>query len=132
MAQKEVRGEGAEKVSPLNMMPAQFAEMGKKRIEDLVEAQTELFEKFQESNKQWLARLQLEANLASDLASKLTSVRSIPDAMTACQEWSGEHVKMMAEDGKHLFADVQKFMETGTRLLSNGWLHPGKGSGINT
>lgn len=126
MAQNEPRSEGAEKV-PLNVMPAEFAEMGKKRIEDLVHAQTELFEKFQESSKQWLARLQSEANLASDLASRLTAARSIPDAMTACQEWSSRHVEMMAEDGKHLFADAQKFMETGSRFLSDGWWRNGKG-----
>lgn len=130
MAQNEPRSEGAEKV-PFNIMPAEFAEMGKKRIEDLVHAQTELFEKFQESSKQWLARLQSEANLASDLASRLTSARSIPDAMTACQEWSSRHVEMMAEDGKHLFADAQKFMETGSRFLSNGWWRDGKG-GVGT
>lgn len=130
MAQKEPRSEGAEK-TPLSIMPFEFAEifaeMGKKRIEDFVNAQTELFEKLQESNKQWVARLQSEANLASDLASKVTAARSIPDAMTACQEWSSRHVEMMAEDGKHLFADAQKFMETGSRLLSNGGWQKGKG-----
>lgn len=123
----EPRSEGAEK-TPLNIIPIQFAEMGKKRIEDFVNAQTELVDKFQESNKQWFARLQSEANLASDLASKLTAARSIPDAMTACQEWSSRHVEMMAEDGKHLFSDMQKFVETGSRFLSNGWWHNGKGS----
>jgi hypothetical protein len=66
--------------------------------------------------------MQSEANLASEFASKLTTARSIPDAMTACQEWSSRRFEMMAEDGKHLFADTQKFIEAGARLVSNGWL----------
>jgi hypothetical protein len=40
--------------------------------------------------------------------------------MTACQEWTSWWFEMMAEDGKHLLADTQQFMETGARLMSNG------------
>lgn len=127
MTQKEPRSEGLEKASLFNL-PTELAAMGKQRIEDFINAQTELFEKLQESNKHWSERMQSEAKLASDLASKLTSARSIPDAMTACQEWSGRRFEMMTEDGKHLFSDSQKFMETGVRLLSNGWWSSGKGA----
>ena len=132
MAQKDSRSEGTDKVSPFNLMPTELATMGKQRIEDFVNAQTELLEKIQESNKQWFERVQSEANLASNLASKLTSARSVPDAMTAWQEWSSQHLEMMTEDGKHLFADAQKVMETGARLFSNGWGSNGKGGGLST
>ena len=40
----------------------------------------------------------------------------------ACQEWTSRRFEMIADDGKHLLADTQKFMETGARLVSNGWL----------
>ena len=75
-----------EKSSSPNLLPAEFAEMGKKRVEDFVSAQTELVEKLQEMNRQSFDRAQSEANLASELASKLTAARSIPDAMAAYQE----------------------------------------------
>ena len=75
-----------EKSSSPNLLPAEFAEMEKKRVEDFVNAQTELVEKLQEMNRQWFDRAQSEANLASELASKLTAARSIPDAMAAYQE----------------------------------------------
>jgi hypothetical protein len=39
--------------------------------------------------------------------------------MAIWQEWAGRRFEMMAEDGKHLFADTQKFMETGTSLVSS-------------
>jgi Phasin protein len=121
MAEKLSRAEGTAQPLPFSLMPAEFAEMGTKRIEDFAGAQEELFNRFQESNRQWFERMQTETTLASEFASKLTAARSIPDAMTVCQEWSGLRFEMMAEDGKHLLADAQKLMQTGARLLSNGW-----------
>ncbi len=122
MAQKESQSERTEKSSLPNLVPAEFAAMGKKRMEEFANAQTELLDKLQEANRQWIGRMQSEANLASEFAAKLTAARSIPEAMTACQEWTSRRFEMMAEDGKHLLADTQKFMETGARLLSNGWM----------
>lgn len=104
--------------------------MGKRRIEDFVNAQTDLLEKLQASNRQWFDRMQSEANLASEFASKLTAARSIPDAMTACQEWANRRFEMMAEDREHMLSDCQKFTETGAHLLWNGW--QSKSSGVST
>ena len=116
-----------EKSSSPNLLPAEFAEMGKKRVDEFVNAQTELVEKLQEMNRQWFDRAQSEANLASELASKLTAARSIPDAMAAYQEWASRRFEMMAEDGKHLLADTQKLTEAATHLLPNGSLFKGGG-----
>ena len=127
MVQKESHTERTEKSSLPNLMPTEFAELGKKRIEEFVNTQKELVEKFQEMNRQWFDRAQAEANLASELASKLTAARSIPDAMAAYQEWASRRFEMMAEDGKHLLADTQKFMEAATHLLPNGSLIKGSG-----
>jgi len=40
--------------------------MRKKRVQDFVNAQTELLDKLQETNRQWFDRLQSEASLVSD------------------------------------------------------------------
>jgi DNA topoisomerase VI subunit B len=127
MAQKESHAERTEKSSLPNLMPTEFAELGKKRIEEFVNTQKGLVEKLQEMNRQWFDRAQAEANLASELASKLTAARSIPDAMAAYQEWASRRFEMMAEDGKHLLADTQKFMEAATHLLPNASLIKGGG-----
>ena len=108
-----------EKSSPPNLISAEFAAMGKKCIDEFVNMQTELLGNLQETNRQWFDRAQSEATLASELGTKLTAARSIPDAMAACQEWSSRRFEMMVKDGKHLLADTQKFMETGSRLMSN-------------
>ena len=115
--------------SALSSMPAEFAAAGRKRMEEFTRAQTELIDRLQQANRQWIERMQSEANLASEFAAKLSAARSIPDAMSVCQEWTSRRFEMMADDGKHLLADTQKFMEATTRLLSNGWPTERPGAG---
>ena len=128
MAQKEPHTERIGKSLSINLIPTEFAEMGKKRIEEFVNMQTELLNELQETNRQWFDRAQSEANLASEFASKLTAARSIPEAMATCQEWTSRRFEMMAEDGKHLLADTQKFMEAVARVMPNGSLIKGGGA----
>ncbi len=104
--------------------------MGKKQIDEFVKMQTELLGRLQETNRQWFDRAKSEADLASEFVGKLSAARSIPEAMTTFQEWSSRRFEMMAEDGKHLLEDSQKFMETGAHLLSTGW--PTKNGGGST
>jgi hypothetical protein len=130
-AQSESYAERTQKSSPPNLIDPELAAMGKKGVEEFANAQRELLTMLQETNRQWLDRMQSEAKLASEFAMKVMATHSIPDAMTACQEWTSRRFEMMAEDGKHLFADVQKIMETGTRLLSSGWHGNGRG-GVST
>jgi hypothetical protein len=131
MAQKESHAERAEKSSPTYPFTFSFAELaaiGSKRIDELAKLQTELLDQLQTSNRQWLDRARSEADFASEFGSKVTAARSIPEAVTACQEWAGRRLELLAEDSRILFADAQKFMETGVRLLSNGWPTNGGGS----
>jgi|SRR6516162_2456562 hypothetical protein len=120
MPQKESYTDQAEKL-PSNLLSPESVTMGKKNIEELLNVQKELFENLQETNRHWLECVQSEAALASKFATKLTTTRSVPDAMTTCQEWTSRQIEMMAKDSKLLIADTQRFMETGARLLSSGW-----------
>ena len=126
MTQKETQR--SEKSSSSNLMPTEFVEMGKKGVEEYASIQREVLEKLQETNRHWFDRAEAEANLASEFATKLTAAHSIPEAMSACQEWTCRRFEMMAEDGKHLFADTQKFMEAAGRLLPTGSLINGGGT----
>jgi hypothetical protein len=119
LTQKEAHTERTEKSALPNLIRVAATE--KKYFELLAKAQTELFNKLAETNRQWLDRMQVEANSVSEFASKLTASRSIPDAMTACQEWANRCLEMMAEDRKHVLDDYQRFAETGARLLATGW-----------
>jgi hypothetical protein len=113
-----------EKAFPFSFDTSEFAALGKKRIEAFVNAQAELLEEIQETNRHWMDRFQSEANLASEYASKLSSVRSIPDAVAVSRDWATQYFQRLAEDGKHLADDTRRFMETGARMFSNGFERP--------
>ena len=129
MAQRESYAERTEGLAAPNLtMFPEMAEMGKKRVEDFVDAQKEMVNKLQETNRHWLDRMQSEAKITSDCANKVMAARSIPEAMMAWQEWANRQLEMTAEDAKHLVADSQKFVEASTRLLSSGVSGTGRSS----
>jgi hypothetical protein len=126
MAQKQQHSSQQPELSSLfRRVPTEFGELGKKQIEAFSNAPSELLNNLQQINKHWVGRMQSEANIASELVSNLTAARSIPDAMTACQEWTSRRLEMMVEDGQHVLADTQKLIESGTHFLGNGWLAKG-------
>jgi uncharacterized damage-inducible protein DinB len=129
MAQKETAGRSESMAASASAKSQEFAEMGRKRIEDFVNAQTELLGHLQEANREWMERMQSEASLASDFAAKLTSARTMPDAVSACQEFGSRRLEMMTEDSRHLLSDARKFMEAGTRMWSGAWLPNGPRAG---
>ena len=112
------QGEQPEKASPFILAPAEFAATAMKRFETFARAQAE---QLQETNRQCFDRVQAEANLASELVSKLTAARSIPEAMTAYQEWGSRRLEMVAEDTKRLMDHTHKFIQMSAQLLANGW-----------
>jgi hypothetical protein len=104
-----------------DLFPAGLAETGKKRVEDAIKLQTELFKYLQEVNRNWLARMKTEASMASEFSAKFAAARSIPETGAVCQEWANRHIELMAEDAKRLVGDTEKFMEAGAHILGNGW-----------
>jgi hypothetical protein len=114
------------KSPPAPLIPPEIITLGKKQFENLAKLQAELIENLQEANRSWLDRMQSEANLASEFATKLTAARSIPETATLCRELASRRLEMAAEDARHLLADSQKFMETGAHLLANRWLDGGQ------
>ncbi len=127
MTKKESQVDKTQKSVLPNLIPAEFAAMGKERLEQLAAMQSELFTTLQELNRHWLDRMQSEAALASEFAAKLSAARSIPETATVCQEWATKRMEMAAEDAKRLVADGQKIVETGARLLSSGSSFNGHG-----
>jgi len=52
--------------------------------------------------------------------------------MNVYQECCTRRIEAIAEDGRHLFSDAQKFMEAGARMLSNGPWSQGRTGGFGT
>ena len=132
MAKREYHTEQAESVTPFGLTPSSLITMGKKHVNECLKAQSELLDRFQEANRSWLDHLQSEADLSAEFASKMTTVRSIPEAATLLLEWGNRHMEMATVDAKHVLGDTHKIMEIGVRLLPGGWLFNSKGGGSST
>jgi hypothetical protein len=90
---------------------------GVAQAERLARFQVELFEKVQEVNRRWLERVQSEATLATEFATKMTSVRSFSDAAAIYQEWASRQLKLAVEDASYAISTGQALMDLGSRLL---------------
>ena len=110
----------SKKSSPSNLGPAKFAKFGGKQAETSMEMQKEVGGPFEQANRDWLARLEKERDLASELASKLSAAKSLPDVAKEYQEWMTQRMEMMAEDSHKFFADSQKFMNSAVGLMTKG------------
>src|SRR5262249_41263117 len=98
-----------------------FLKLGREQAEATFKVQKDVPDACEEANRAWLARVQAEVELWSQLASKLSATRSFPDAMSAYQEVVTQRMQMAAEDGKRLSDDCREIMGKITSSLSSGW-----------
>ena len=89
------------------------------------QAHSEFVNTLQDLGRDWMARATSEVELGLKLSKKLSTAHSVPDAIAAYQEWLSEEMAARSEDAHRLMSNGQKFMDTSTRLLSNGWMSTG-------
>src|SRR5262245_30514222 len=97
--------------SQLDLTFPGLAALGKKSAEEFVKAQSDLLSTMQDAHQRWFDRMQSEAKLATDFTHKVTTCRSYPDAVAACQEWTARRLEMIADDSKHFLTDSRKVLE---------------------
>jgi len=96
--------------------------LGQERSEAMVNMQKELLDVYEQASRAWLARVKSEVDLWSELASKLSATRSMPEALESYQKFVTQRMQMAAQDGRQLVEDCQKIAQKMTRSLSgNGW-----------
>jgi predicted phage tail protein len=107
-----------------NDMPvgaASFFQFGKEQTEATLKVQKDVLDAYDQASRAWLARVQTEVELWSQLASKLSATRSLPEALGAYQECVAQRIQMAAEDGRRLSDDCTEIMGKFTKSLSQGW-----------
>ena len=90
---------------------APFGEMGPHNVKAALRLQMEMFEVLHDVGRDWLKRAASEAELAFNLPNKLTAAQTVPAALSAYQDWLGEWMSMVSEDGRHFIADGQKIVD---------------------
>ncbi|HEX2653513.1 MAG TPA: phasin family protein [Xanthobacteraceae bacterium] len=78
--------------------------------------QEELFKTFEHSSQEWFARMRTEMDLWSELATKLATTKSAPEAFEAYRDCATQRMQMAMEDGRRIMEDCQRI----TQSLSNG------------
>jgi len=82
--------------------------------------QKELLEACDQASRAWLDRLKSEMDLWTELATKLSSTRSLPDALGTYQQCVTQRMQMAAEDGRRMSDEYQRFLQKFTRLCPTG------------
>jgi hypothetical protein len=104
----------------------EFAETSKTAQKKIAETQKntrqvqdEFAKTFEEMSRAVLSRATAEIERGVKLTQTLGAARSLPDVMSAYQEWLSEEMNARSEDARQFMANSQKFITTSTRLLSN-------------
>jgi hypothetical protein len=105
--------------SPLE--PMSIFNFGKENTEATLNIQKELLDAYEQASRAWLARVQSEVDLWSQLATKLTSTRSVPEALGAYQESVAQRMQMAAEDGRKLSEEGGEILRKITQSITKGW-----------
>ena len=95
--------------------------LGQEQTEAAAALQKELLEAYEQASRVWLARVQSEVALWSELATKLTATRSVPEVFEAYTKCVTKRMQMTAEDGQRLFNDCQQITQKITKSLTKGW-----------
>ena len=87
----------------------------------MLNLQKELLDAYEQAGRAWLARVKSEVDLWSELARKLSTTRSVPEALEAYQKCAAQRMQMAADDGRQLFNECQKITQKINQSLSTEW-----------
>jgi len=107
-------------LSATALVHPEIIDFTRKRMEALLEVQKEFMQTLEGFNRDLFSHAKAEAELVSEFMGKLTSVRSLPDATTAYQEWASREMELLAQDGRNMFANGEKLLQASRRLFTNG------------
>jgi len=99
-----------------------FLNWGQERTGAALALQKELLASYEQVNRAWLARVQSEVGLWSDLATKLTATKTVLEALEAYAKCISDRMKMAADDGRLVADEAQQITQKITKALGNGWL----------
>ena len=97
-----------------------IAETEKKIGDTTLQAQNEFIKTFEEMSRAVMSRATAEIELGVRLTQRLSEAHSLPDVVSAYQEWLSEEMNAHSENARLFMTNSQKFITASTRLFSNG------------
>lgn len=111
---------GPERPTSFGIPGLEPSELGKTGLEAMTKMQQEFVGNLEKMSRGWLAQTQATAALFGELMQQLWKSRSAPETMAAYQNFLNRRMEMMVEESRQFFANSEKFMKAGTKILSNG------------
>ncbi len=105
---------------PMSTGPDSLLQMGQDRTEAMMKMQKEILDAYEQASRAWLERVKSEVDFWSELTTKLSATRSVPEAVDAYQKSIAQRMQMATEDGKRMTEDCQKMMGKITQSLGTG------------
>jgi Phasin protein len=97
-----------------------FLDWGQERSEAAMALQKAVLESYEEASRAWLARVRSEVSLWSELASKLSVTRSVPEAVQIYANCVSQRLQMAVDDGRRLAEEAQVISQKFAKSLGNG------------
>jgi hypothetical protein len=100
--------------------PADVINWGQHQSEAALNFQKAILESCEQASRAWVDRMQSEISLWSDLASKLSSTKSVPEAFETYTKCMSQRMQMAADDGRKLVEEAQQLTQKFAQSLGNG------------
>jgi len=100
--------------------PPDVVNWGRRQTETALNLQRTILESCEHASRAWIDRVQSEISLWSDLATKLGTTKSIPEAFETYAKCMSQRVQMAAADGRRLAEEAQQMTQKLTQSLGNG------------
>ena len=100
--------------------PPDVVNWGRRQTETALNLQRTILESCEHASRAWIDRVQSEISLWSDLASKLSSTKSIPEAFETYTKCVSQRMQMAADDGRKLAEEAQQITQKFAQSLGNG------------
>ena len=101
--------------------PFSFFQIGQERADAAIALHKELLDAYEKTSRAWLARVQSEAALWTEMATKLAGTRSVSEAVDTYAKCVSEQMKIAAADAQRVVEDCQKVTEKVTKTLGSAW-----------
>lgn len=102
-----------------------FSVLAQKGFDNFVANQNTFLQELNTFRQHWAEAAEAQVNATAELINKLTSTRTLSDAVTACQDCASKRGSLMADDGKLLLHDYQRCVTAGAKCLFNGYTPAG-------
>ena len=102
----------------LSTFPFPFLDQNQR--DAVVKLQNEFIDEVEIIGRAWFGRVRSEIEICTDLATKLSKSRTLPEGLAAYRGWVSQHVQISFENGQLLFDETQKMIAAFSRAAHTG------------